>query len=318
MDLSVKSKCQKVILFLIQDWSTIYGKRGFFRGKSKRSVDKLGYRRRGKSAATRSFDSASHKTSGKTKDSLQLVPEQKKKNEAEDGDDMVFYEGDTSEEESDDAASANPAVLNKIFEWQARQEDEIGGLREEAIEVDKAWDGIWDILLTADLIPDEIKTSVDDCLAKQLQLANEAISAMKKLTKSVKKLTKQASTMVLDSSEINTQRDRRGTFSRAEDLDHPQEVVKDNAALKETLGTILKPKDNNVYVEAKQDVKSSDADDLALSIGDQILVLDMSDTDGWWEGRKLSDGSTGFFPSNFVKIIPAPSTQGTKLAPPTS
>jgi len=99
---------------------------------------------------------------------------------------------------------------------------------------------------------------------------------------------------------------RKNNKEEKQDGNKKTNVVSNKSGLKEHLANTLQPKSNDVYVEATQDVKSDDADDLALKKGDQLLVLDMSDTDGWWEGRKLSNNTTGFFPSNFVKIIKAP------------
>lgn len=239
-------------------------------------------------------------------------------------DENVFEEisdddDDPSDDEYEGLNSGNPEIMNKIFDWQAAQEEQIGGMREKAMEVDRAWDGVWDVLFEKASVPisDDIQRGVNACLTEQLEAATNAIEAMKKLTTSIEKLRNKALASSIVEKQTTKQRQRRSTFSRIEDLNLTQEVVADTAALKETVASLLKPTNNDVYVEATVDVAANadEDDDLPLKKGDKILVLDMSDTDGWWEGRKLSDGSTGFFPSNFVKRIEAPK-QNSSLAIP--
>lgn len=43
-------------------------------------------------------------------------------------------------------------------------------------------------------------------------------------------------------------------------------------------------------------------EELSLTAGDEVTVLDSSETEGWWEGM-ASDGKTGFFPGSYVQLV---------------
>ncbi|KAG7730857.1 hypothetical protein KL933_000652 [Ogataea haglerorum] len=47
---------------------------------------------------------------------------------------------------------------------------------------------------------------------------------------------------------------------------------------------------------------ASQPDDLSFREGDRIKILDRSNP-GWWRGMKLSDGTTGIFPYNYVRLL---------------
>jgi len=55
-----------------------------------------------------------------------------------------------------------------------------------------------------------------------------------------------------------------------------------------------------VYATALYDYAGENEDDLSFNAGDNIQVLDQSDSSGWWKG--YIDGREGFFPSNFVEL----------------
>ncbi|KAG7832427.1 hypothetical protein KL943_005085 [Ogataea angusta] len=47
---------------------------------------------------------------------------------------------------------------------------------------------------------------------------------------------------------------------------------------------------------------ASQPDDLSFREGDRIKILDRSNP-GWWRGMKLTDGTTGIFPYNYVRLL---------------
>lgn len=58
-----------------------------------------------------------------------------------------------------------------------------------------------------------------------------------------------------------------------------------------------------LWVVAMYNIQPEDAEEeLALKEGEKVLVLDNSDTKGWWQGRK-EDGTVGIFPYNFVRVL---------------
>ncbi len=50
---------------------------------------------------------------------------------------------------------------------------------------------------------------------------------------------------------------------------------------------------------ALYDYEAAKADELTFNEGDIIIVINKVDG-GWWEGQKLSDKKTGWFPCNYV------------------
>jgi len=57
---------------------------------------------------------------------------------------------------------------------------------------------------------------------------------------------------------------------------------------------------DNTFAIAKYDYEANQDDELSISKGDRIVVLEKS-PDGWWKGRK-GTGQVGWFPSNYVTL----------------
>uniref|UniRef100_A0A7E4URR4 SH3 domain-containing protein n=1 Tax=Panagrellus redivivus TaxID=6233 RepID=A0A7E4URR4_PANRE len=64
--------------------------------------------------------------------------------------------------------------------------------------------------------------------------------------------------------------------------------------------------DAAIFAIAKYNYEPTRPDELRLTRGDSVRVLEQS-SDGWWNGEL--NGQTGWFPSNYVETAPAPSTQ---------
>ena len=54
--------------------------------------------------------------------------------------------------------------------------------------------------------------------------------------------------------------------------------------------------------KVKFDYMPENDDELALHVGDVVVVTDKNVSDGWWEGS--SNGKSGFFPNNFLEETP--------------
>ena len=50
------------------------------------------------------------------------------------------------------------------------------------------------------------------------------------------------------------------------------------------------------------DYKAEQDDELNLSTGEVITILDKNVFEGWWRGEL--DGKEGIFPNNFVQLLP--------------
>lgn len=239
------------------------------------------------------------------------------------------YELDEGDEGDDDygierSMSANPEVVAQIDGWQLQQDEQMDLLRKKVGKgksVDQYWDNVFDALYPAESVPDDIKRRIEDCLATQQQTINNAITELDKLTKTLENLTNDAHSAIGDPLlEIETKDDyeeimaRRGTFSRTEDteegkLHHPFEEdlsgITESEMTEKALGG-YQTQINEVFAKAIFDHNVQEEGDLAIKKGDILIVLDMSETEGWWEGKKISDNSIGFFPHNYVEIIPSP------------
>jgi len=67
----------------------------------------------------------------------------------------------------------------------------------------------------------------------------------------------------------------------------------------------LRPKE--IWCVALFDLRPDDEDcddELSFDEGEKVLVLDNSDSEGWWQGQK-QDGRIGLFPYNFVRLLDA-------------
>jgi hypothetical protein len=49
------------------------------------------------------------------------------------------------------------------------------------------------------------------------------------------------------------------------------------------------------------DYTKTDTDEISFSTGDEIIILNKSNTD-WFEGRRLLDNVIGYFPANRVQV----------------
>ncbi|CAI5448445.1 unnamed protein product [Caenorhabditis angaria] len=65
---------------------------------------------------------------------------------------------------------------------------------------------------------------------------------------------------------------------------------------------------------ATYDFEAAEPTDLALKVGDRILVLEKNDD--WWKGR--CNGKEGIFPANYVEKATSPGTAATEVTSPTS
>ncbi len=64
------------------------------------------------------------------------------------------------------------------------------------------------------------------------------------------------------------------------------------------------PDDGQLRCRSQHDWDGDAEGDLALRVGDVIIVLDNeTDPEGWWTGRIEADGREGSFPSNFTTLI---------------
>ena len=55
-------------------------------------------------------------------------------------------------------------------------------------------------------------------------------------------------------------------------------------------------------VRVRFDYEATQDDEFSLSRGEIVYVTSKRFSDGWWEGR--FDEKLGFFPSNYVEILP--------------
>ncbi len=55
---------------------------------------------------------------------------------------------------------------------------------------------------------------------------------------------------------------------------------------------------------AKFSYEPENEDEIALNVGDVVVVVNKEVCEGWWEGTV--GGKTGVFPNNFVELAPMP------------
>ncbi|KAK9367967.1 SH3 domain-containing protein [Lipomyces kononenkoae] len=81
------------------------------------------------------------------------------------------------------------------------------------------------------------------------------------------------------------------------------------------------PNEQQQIVEAIYDYRPTDASDLALYRGAQIIILEKINPD-WWRGRDKSTNTEGIFPSSYVRVlgstpaVPFPSPYAQQYSPP--
>jgi len=74
------------------------------------------------------------------------------------------------------------------------------------------------------------------------------------------------------------------------------------------------PSETEERYKVKFDYMPENDDELALHVGDVVVVTDKNVSDGWWEGS--SNGKSGFFPNNFLEETPvADAAPKDKLVP---
>lgn len=72
---------------------------------------------------------------------------------------------------------------------------------------------------------------------------------------------------------------------------------------------------NEEYVEAIYDFSPQQSDDLPLSTGDKVKIIERM-SDAWWKGS--CNGRVGVFPSNYVKVYNMESSSSSRQQPPPS
>ena len=68
----------------------------------------------------------------------------------------------------------------------------------------------------------------------------------------------------------------------------------------------LRAPETRLLARAIYDCEGDEDGDLSFKEGDAIEVTDQNAPgDGWWTGKEQSNGSTGIFPADYVKLVPA-------------
>ena len=102
----------------------------------------------------------------------------------------------------------------------------------------------------------------------------------------------------------NTLTRKRGQETRAHLQQQQQQQGKahsaDSTSSHSSTSTKVPLSTDAVPAVAKFAYKPQQSDELALSKGEEVLVLEKS-SDGWWKGRKVDSNAVGWFPSNYVK-----------------
>lgn len=179
-------------------------------------------------------------------------------------------------------STRDPKTQEKLTTWKHRlheaSEDWISNFTDKQNQLNRAWAGVLDKLDQGMPLTPALEASVELLIKEEEQWRSATLKQMAREITGMQPL-------------VDSVKEAHTAWLHKVGEEGHAELGENTAALQQ------------LWVVAMYNIQPEDAEEeLALKEGEKVLVLDNSDTKGWWQGRK-EDGTVGIFPYNFVRVL---------------